>query len=79
MKDHIQDVVLLSEDEILEGICLALSTTHNLAEAAGAASIMGAIKRKEKLAGKKVVLIMSGGNIDREHLEQALNHSPNRV
>lgn len=78
MKDHIKDVVLLTEDEVLEGICLALSATHNLAEAAGAASIMGAIKRKEKLAGKKVVLIMSGGNIDREHLEQALKHSPNR-
>ncbi len=75
MKDHIKDVVLLTEDEILEGIGLALTTTHNLAEAAGSASIMAAMKRKEKLAGKKVALIMSGGNLDRSHLDQALQYS----
>lgn len=72
MKDRIADVVLLSEDEILEGIRLALTCTHNLAEGAGAAAIMGALKIKDKLAGKKVVLLMSGGNIDRSHLKQAL-------
>ena len=72
MKDDIKDVVLLSEEEILEGIPLALKTTHNLAEGAGAASIMAARKIKDKLAGKKVVLVMSGGNLDREHLLQAL-------
>jgi threonine dehydratase len=72
MKDHIKEVVLLSEDEILDGIRLALTTTHNLAEGAGAASLIAAIKIKEKLKGKKVALIMSGGNLDREHLELAL-------
>jgi len=72
MKDKISDVVLVSESEILEGIRLALLTTHNLAEGAGAVSIIGAIKLKDRLAGKKVVLIMSGGNLDREHLVQAL-------
>ncbi|HOO38287.1 MAG TPA: threonine/serine dehydratase [Deltaproteobacteria bacterium] len=72
MKDHIKDVVLLSEEEILEGIPLALMTTHNLAEGAGAASIMAAQKIKDRLAGKTVVLIMSGGNLDRENLQQAL-------
>jgi threonine dehydratase len=72
MKDHIKDVVLLSDEEILEGIRLALMTTHNLAEGAGAASIMAALKIRERLAGKKVVLLMTGGNLDRAHLEQAL-------
>jgi len=72
MKDHIKDIVLLSEEEILEGIPLALMTTHNLAEGAGAASIMAAIKIKDRLAGKKVALVMSGGNLDRGHLQQAL-------
>ncbi len=72
MKDHMKEVVLLSEDEILEGIRLALTTTHNLAEGAGAASLIAAIKIKEKLKGKKVALIMSGGNLDRTHLELAL-------
>ncbi len=72
MKDHITDVVLLSEEEILEGIRLALRATHNLAEGAGAAAITGAIKIKDQLAGKKVALIMSGGNLDHTHLLQAL-------
>lgn len=72
MKDHITDVVLLSEEEILEGIRLALQVTHNLAEGAGAASLAAAIKIKDRLADKKVALIMSGGNLDHEHLLQAL-------
>jgi threonine dehydratase len=72
MKDHISDVVLLSEEEILEGIRLALQVTHNMAEGAGAASIAAALQIKDRLAGKKVALIMSGGNLDHEHLLQAL-------
>ncbi len=72
MKDHIAEVVLLSEEEILAGIRLALDVTHNLAEGAGAAAIAAALKIKDRLAGKKVVLIMSGGNLGREHLLQAL-------
>ncbi|HOS97890.1 MAG TPA: threonine/serine dehydratase [Deltaproteobacteria bacterium] len=72
MKDHVTDVVLLSEDEVLDGIRLALTTTHNLAEGAGAASLIAAVKIRERLAGRKVALIMSGGNLDRVHLELAL-------
>jgi threonine dehydratase len=72
MKEHVSDVVLLSEEEILEGIRLALQVTHNLAEGAGAAPLAAALKIKDRLAGKKVALIMSGGNLDHEHLLQAL-------
>jgi len=36
------------------------------------------VKIREKLAGKKVVLIMSGGNLDRAHLELALSHDSSR-
>jgi threonine dehydratase len=72
MKDHISDVVLLTEEEILQGIRLAIETTHNLAEGAGAASLAAALKIKDRLAGKKVALVMSGGNLDHEHLLQAM-------
>jgi len=75
MKDHIRDVVLLDEQEILSGIGLALTTTRNMAEGAGAASIMGAVKVKDRLKDKKVVMILSGGNLDRKHLEEALTCS----
>lgn len=73
MKDLITDVVLVSEGELLEGVRLALQTTHNLAEAAGAAAIAAALKARDRLGGKKVVLIMSGGNLDHEHLLEALH------
>jgi threonine dehydratase len=72
MKDHITDVVLLTEEEILQGIRLAIETTHNLAEGAGAASLAAALKIKDRLVGKKVALVMSGGNLDHEHLLQAM-------
>jgi threonine dehydratase len=72
LRDSISDVILLSEDEILEGVRMALTTTHNLAEAAGAVSLMAAYKIKDRLAGKKVVMIMSGGNINMDALKIAL-------
>ena len=72
LKGTINDVVLLTEDEILEGIKMALAATHNLAEGAGAASLMAAYKIKDRLAGKKVVMIMSGGNLKTDTLKAAL-------
>jgi threonine dehydratase len=74
LKDTISDVVLLSEDEILEGIRMALTTTHNLAEAAGAVSLIAAYKIRERLADRKVVMIMSGGNINMDTLKATLGY-----
>jgi threonine dehydratase len=68
----LDDVVLLSEDELAEGIRLALRTTHNLAEGAGAAPLMAAWKMRDALAGRKVACIMSGGNIDQSTLRRVL-------
>jgi threonine dehydratase len=72
LRDKINDVILLTEEEIFEGIRMALATTHNLAEPAGAVSLMAAYKIKDRLAGRKVVMILSGGNISVETLKTAL-------
>jgi threonine dehydratase len=72
LKRQLDDIVSLSEDELAEGIRLALRTTHNLAEGAGAASLIAAVKLRDQLAGKKVVCVMSGGNIDRATLTRIL-------
>ena len=40
--------------------------THNVAEGAGAAALAGLMKERERMEGKRVALIQSGGNIDRE-------------
>ena len=71
-KKELDDIVSLSEDELAEGVRLALRATHNLAEGAGAAPLMAAMKLRDRLAGKKVVCVMSGGNIDRATLTRIL-------
>ena len=72
LKNELDDIVTLTEEELAEGVRIALRTTHNLAEGAGAAPIAAAVKLADRLAGKKVVCVMSGGNIDRTTLARIL-------
>jgi threonine dehydratase len=73
LEKELDDIVSLSEDQLAEGVRLALRATHNLAEGAGASPLMAAMKIRDQLAGKKVVCIMSGGNIDRTTLTWILS------
>ena len=50
----------------------ALAATHNLAEGAGAASTAAAFQIKDQLAGKTVVGVLSGGNLDLRELKRIL-------
>ncbi len=72
MRHYLDDFVLVSEDAIKEAILILLQHTHNLAEGAGAASTAAAIQLKDRLVGKNVVLIMSGGNLSIEKLQGIL-------
>lgn len=72
LKRELDDVVTLTEAELADGVRLALRTTHNLAEGAGAASLAAAGKLRDRLAGKKIVCVMSGGNLDRRTLARCL-------
>ncbi len=74
-KNELEDFILLSEDEIYQGIALAGYYTQNLVEGAGASTIMAAIKLKERLKGKKVVLQFSGCNASSEEIEKAYSLS----
>ncbi len=70
-RDQLADFVLLSEQEIYRGIALAAWYTHNLVEGAGSSTIMAALKLKQRLKGKNVVLQFSGCNASLEELNQA--------
>lgn len=70
-KEKLSDFVTLSEEEIKEGMVLAIKHTRNIA--AGAAPIMAAIKLRDRLKGKKVVLQMSGCNTDLLILKKSLD------
>lgn len=57
-------IVQVTDDEVAQAIRAYWTDTHNLAEGAGAAALAAALQEKSKLAGKRVGLILSGGNID---------------
>jgi threonine dehydratase len=57
-------IVQVTDDEIGPAIRAYWTDTHNLAEGAGAAALAAALQEKQKIRGKRVGLILSGGNID---------------
>ena len=57
-------IVQVSDDEVAAAMRAYWTDTHNLAEGAGAAALAAALQEKKKLQGKRVGLILSGGNID---------------
>src|SRR4030081_1448258 len=57
-------IVQVTDDEICVAIRAYWTDTHNLAEGAGAAALAAALQEKPKIRGKRVGLILSGGNID---------------
>jgi threonine dehydratase len=73
---HLDDFVLVSEEEMLRCIVHFLERTHNLAEGAAAATLAGALRLGDRLAGRRVVLMMSGGNLTLSDLQRALESKP---
>ncbi len=65
-------IVQVSEEEILAAMGHYFTDTHNAAEGAGAAPLAGLLQERDKMAGKKVGLILSGGNADKDLLARAL-------
>jgi threonine dehydratase len=75
MRKYLDDFVLVEDDAIEAAVLLLLEHTHNLAEGAGAASLAAAIKLRDRLAAKNVVLVMSGGNLSVDQLRRVLARS----
>jgi threonine dehydratase len=65
-------VVRISDDDIAEAIRVYYTDTHNLAEGAGAAPLAALINEKDQHAGKRIGVILSGGNIDMNVFRQVL-------
>lgn len=66
---QIDDIVLVSEEEMKRAILTLLETIHQAAEGAGAASTAAASKLRRKLQGKKVALVLTGGNLTLQDLQ----------
>ncbi|MDP2858025.1 MAG: threonine/serine dehydratase [Bacillota bacterium] len=66
----VDDMVLVSEEEMERGILTLAETAHLVAEGAGAASTAAAFKIKDRIQGKKVALVLSGGNLTIDKLKE---------
>ena len=64
VQKYVDDIVTVEEEEIANAILLLLEREKTLAEGAGAASIAAVLNRKLPLEGKKVAVLVCGGNID---------------
>ena len=65
-------IVTASEAEIRRAMRILYTDTHNVAEGAGAAALAAVLQERSRLAGKRVAVIQSGGNIDRALFAEVL-------
>jgi threonine dehydratase len=64
MQRYVDDIVKVSEESIAMSVLLFLERKKLVVEGAGAVALAALIEQKERFKGKKVVLVVSGGNID---------------
>ena len=65
-------VVTVTDEAILAAMAHMFTDTHNLAEGAGAAPLAALLDERDAMAGKKIGLVLSGGNPDRTLFKRAL-------
>jgi len=66
--EHIKSIICVSEDEIINAMKLIYNKLNILIEPSSAVAFAGVLKEKEKFKGKKVGVILSGGNVDSKKL-----------
>ena len=70
--DRLDDFVLVDEDELRSAVVAMIEGTRNLVEPAGASPLAAALRLRDRLAGKKVALVQSGGNVSPGQLRDIL-------
>ena len=73
--DHLDDFLLVDDRELMLAVRLMLEKAKTLAEPAGASPLAAALQIKDRLRGKKVALILSGGNISPDELQLCLQET----
>ena len=74
MRKYVDDFLLVEDEQIKSAIKIMIEHTHNLVEEAAAAPLAAALQINERLQGKKVVLVASGGNISMENIKKVINN-----
>jgi threonine dehydratase len=76
IRELVDEVILVSEDELLQGIRTLLFEEHVVAEAAGAAAAAAYLQNPTAYTGRSIVLLVTGSNIPHELLRQAAKSAP---
>lgn len=70
-------VVEVSDAQVAEAMRAIFECTHNVAEGAGAAPFAAATSERARIAGRRVAVVLSGGNVDRDVFARVLAHRTN--
>jgi threonine dehydratase len=73
MRGNVARIVTVDDNEVLAAMGIYFSDTHNIAEGAGAAPLAALLQERTLNAGKKVGVILSGGNVDKALYCKALS------
>lgn len=75
----VDDMILVDDEELEDAVFRILYHTHNLAEGAGAGALAAAYRERARWRGRKVVAVVSGGNLDLARLPRILDEAGRRV
>jgi threonine dehydratase len=74
IRNGVDEIMLVSDNEIIRAVRLLWRTTHNLVEGAGAAATAATIKLKERLKGQNIVNVLTGANLDTASITKVFSH-----
>ena len=72
----VERIVEVSDDEVEAAMCALFSDTHNVAEGAGAAALGALMQERSAMRGKRVAIVVTGGNVDRQIFARVLTSLP---
>ena len=72
VKSHVKDILLVDDMQIEQALAALLEIEKTVVEGAGAAAYAAVVENKEKFAGRKVGIVLSGGNIDMRLLSNVI-------
>jgi threonine dehydratase len=72
LRKELERIVTVSDDEVEDAMRAIFTDTHNVAEGAGAAPLAALLQERSKWAGKRVAVVLSGGNVDRDVFARVL-------
>jgi threonine dehydratase len=74
IRSEAEDVIAVTDDEVAEAMRALYTDTHNVAEGAGAASLAAALQQRERWRGRRIGIVLSGGNVDAPLFSEVLSN-----